>query len=257
MQRWPYLDSPGPHVLAHRGAHGDGVAENSMTAFERAVTLGCRYIETDVHATADGVLVAFHDSTLDRVTDRTGPIAAQSWRAVSRARLEDGSAIPLAEDVLAGWPEVRVNIDVKADSAVGPLLDALHRTQAYRRVCVGSFSDRRVQHLRRALPPGTASALAPREVAALRFRARPGSRWLPEQAPCVQVPEAQGRLRIVDEPFVARAHEQGRVVHVWTVNDEPTMRRLLDLGVDGIVTDDASLGLAVARSHAARDDRVR
>lgn len=216
-----------------------------MAAFDRAATLGCRYIETDVHATADGVLVAFHDPTLDRVTDRSGPIATQTWAEVSRARLPDGSTIPLAEDVLATWPSVHVNIDAKSDQAVGPLLDVLQRTQAYRRVCVGSFSDRRIRQLRGALPPGTASALGPREVAALRVGLRHGSRWLPADVPCVQVPERQGRLRIVDEAFVARAHAQGRVVHVWTVNDPTVMHRLLDLGVDGIVTDEAEVLLAV------------
>lgn len=246
---WSYLDSPGPVALAHRGAHNQQVAENSMAAFERAVALGYRYIETDVHATADGVLVAFHDSTLDRVTDSHGPIGELTWAEVSRARLTDGSTIPLAEDVLGTWPDIRINVDAKADAAVGPLLDALHRTQTYARVCVGSFSDRRIRDLRRALPPGTATALAPREVVALRLGLPQGSRWLPDEVPCAQVPERQGRLTIVDTTFVRRAHAQGRVVHVWTVNTEGDMHRLLDLGVDGIVTDEAEL---LARVLASR-----
>ncbi len=251
VRAWPYLDSPGPLALAHRGAHTSRVAENSMAAFERAVQLGYRYIETDVHATRDGVLVAFHDATLDRVTDARGPIAEQTWAQVSRARLSDGSTVPLAEDVLAAWPDVRVNIDAKADSAVGPLLDALHRTRAHARVCVGTFSDRRIRHLRRALPPGTATALAPREVVALRFGLAPGTRWLPADVPCVQVPERQGRVTVVDEAFVQRAHDQGRAVHVWTVNNEADMHRLLDLGVDGIVTDAAEALLRVLDQRAA------
>jgi glycerophosphoryl diester phosphodiesterase len=249
-QTWTYLDSPGPVALAHRGAHDAQVAENSMAAFERAVSLGYRYIETDVHATADGVLVAFHDSTLDRVTDRRGAIAQMTWAEVSRARLSDSSTIPLAQDVLGTWPHMRVNIDAKSDGAVGPLLDVLHRTRAHARVCVGSFSDRRTRTLRRALPPGTATALAPREVAALRIGLPPGSPWLPREVPCVQVPERQGRIRIVDPTFVERVHAQGRVVHVWTINDEADMRRLLDLGVDGLVTDEAELLARVLASRA-------
>ena len=89
--RWSYLDSPGPIALAHRGAHGGGVTENSTAAFERAVELGYTYVETDVHATADGVLVAFHDATLDRVTDNVGAISRLTFAQVAQARLADGS----------------------------------------------------------------------------------------------------------------------------------------------------------------------
>ena len=240
--RWSYLDSPGPIALAHRGAHGGGVTENSTAAFERAVELGYTYVETDVHATADGVLVAFHDATLDRVTDNVGAISRLTFAHVAQARLADGSPIPLLEDLLGAWPDLRVNIDAKDDHAVGPLLDVLARTRAYGRVCVGAFSDTRIRALRRALPPGTATALAPREVAALRLRppGRLARRMLSTDAPCVQVPPRFGRLTVVDEQFVARAHDQGRVVHVWTINDPAEMHRLLDLGVDGIVTDDAA-----------------
>lgn len=240
-RRWSYLDSPGPIGLAHRGAHGQGITENSTAAFERAVRLGFRYVETDVHATADGVLVAIHDETLDRVSDRRGAIASLPYAAVARARLADGSRIPLLVDLLDAWPDLCVNIDAKDDRAVGPLLDVLARTRSYHRVCVGAFSSARIRALRAALPPGTATALAPREVAMLRLMppARVRRRWLPDDVPCVQVPVTHGRLRVVDEPFLERAHDQGRQVHVWTINDEAEMRRLLDLGVDGIVSDNA------------------
>ena len=239
---WSYLDAPTPLALAHRGAHGEGITENSTAAFEWAVSLGYRYVETDVHATADGRLVAFHDGTLDRVTDQSGAIADLSYRTVARARLADGSPIPLLEDLLGAWPDLRLNIDAKDDRAVGPLLDVLARTGAYGRVCVGAFSDARIRDIRRALPPGTATALAPREVAALRLNVTGTLRrqWLPDQVPCVQVPVGLGWLTLVDGPFVRRAHAQGRQVHVWTIDDPAEMHRLLDLGVDGIVTDNAT-----------------
>lgn len=244
---WSYLDLPGPIALAHRGAHGGGVTENSMAAFEAAVRLGFRYVETDVHATADGVLVAIHDSTLDRVSTGSGAIAQLPYDVVARARLSDGSPVPLLADLLGAWPELRVNIDAKDDRAVGPLLDVLDRTRAHQRVCVGAFSDSRIRALRRALPPGTATALAPREVAALRLMppAPLRRRWLPDGAPCVQVPPQVGRLQVVQESFVERAHAQGRQVHVWTIDDPAQMRRLLDIGVDGIVSDNAEGVLAV------------
>lgn len=252
-RRWPYLDSPAPIALAHRGAHGDGITENSALAFERAVRLGFRYVETDVHATADGVLVAIHDATLDRVSDGRGAIADLAYSTVAKARLADGSPIPVLDDLLHAWPDLRFNIDVKDDRAVGPLLDVLHRTQAYDRICVGAFSDARIQAVRAALPPGTATALAPREVAMLRLMppARVRRRWLPDDVPCVQVPVSLGRLTVVDAAFVRRAHAQGRHVHVWTIDDPAQMRRLLDLGVDGIVTDNAEGLMGVLAERGA------
>lgn len=238
--RWSYLDVPRPFGLAHRGAHGPGIAENSMAAFEAAVLLGFRHVETDVHATADGALVAFHDPTLDRVTDSRGAIARLTWSEVSRARMTGAAQVPLLEHVLGTWPDLRVNIDVKDDRAVGPLLDVLRRTAAYHRVCIGAFSDRRIRHLRRVLPPGTATAMAPLEVAALRIGRGPMTRLLPPEVPCVQVPVQFRRVRVVDETFVHRAHQQSRQVHVWTINEEAEMRRLLAIGVDAIVTDNAA-----------------
>jgi glycerophosphoryl diester phosphodiesterase len=221
-----------------------------MAAFEAAVRLGYRHVETDVHATLDEALVAFHDPTLDRVTDRSGAIAELTWREVRRARMVADARVPLLEEVLGSWPELRVNIDVKDDRAVGPLLDVLRRTGSHHRVCVGAFSDRRMRHVRRALPPGTATALAPVEVAALRVGRGPLTRLLPTDVPCVQVPVRFGAVTVVDEAFVHRAHRQGRQVHVWTVNEGAEMERLLDMGVDAIVTDDAArLAGLLARRH--------
>src|SRR5439155_22039234 len=105
-----------------------------MSAFAAAVALGYRYVETDVHTTADGVLVAFHDDHLDRVTDRTGRIADLPWAEVQRARLAGGDGVPLLEDLLGAWPDLRVNIDPKLDNAVAPLVDVLEPTAAPHRV---------------------------------------------------------------------------------------------------------------------------
>lgn len=238
---WSYLDAPTPIGLAHRGGHGGAITENSAAAFERAVRLGFRYVETDVHATADGVLLAIHDETLDRVSDRRGAIASLPYSVVAQARLADGSPIPLLADLLHTWPDLRFNIDAKDDHAVGPLLDVLTRTRAHHRVCIGAFSDARIRALRGALPPGTATALAPREVAMLRLMppTRVRRRWLPDDAPCVQVPVTHRGIRVVDDAFVERAHAQGRQVHVWTIDEQAEMHRLLDMGVDGIVSDNA------------------
>ena len=232
--RWPFLDHPGPLAFAHRGGAGEW-PENTMPAFEHALALGYRYLETDVHATADGVLVAFHDHHLDRVTDRGGPIGALPWSEVRRARV-NGEPIPLLQDVLERWPDVRVNIDAKHDAAVEPLVAVLDRTDAHDRVCVAAFSDTRLARFRRLTRGRVCTATGPREIARLRV----ASYGVPTGelvGACVQVPVRHRRVRLVDPLFVAAAHRRGRQVHVWTIDAPGEMERLLDLGVDGLMTD--------------------
>ena len=237
MASFPFLDWPGPLAFAHQGAHvAGGPGENTMAAFEAAVALGYRYLETDAHVTADGVLVAFHDDNLDRLTDRTGLIGDLPYAEVRAARVRGGEGVPLLEDVLAAWPDVRVNIDPKHDAAVAPLVDLIRRTGTLDRVCFGAFSDRRLARLRAALGPGACTSMGPRQVARLVA----ASRRMPAgsfPAACVQVPTNQGPIPLVTERFVNAAHERGLPVHVWTINDADEMHRLLDLGVDGIMTD--------------------
>lgn len=241
MARFPFLDWPGPVAFAHRGAHGagspDGAGENTMAAFEAAVALGYRYVETDAHVTADGVVVAFHDHELDRVTDRTGEIGDLPWAKVAEARVgEAGDGVPLLEDLLTAWPDVRVNIDPKHDAAVEPLADLVRRTGALDRVCFGAFSDKRLARLRALLGEDTCTSMGPRAVTRLLAASRgvPAGHF---SSACVQVPPRQGRVPLVTERFVAAAHDRGLPVHVWTVDDPAEMARLLDLGVDGIMTD--------------------
>jgi len=233
---YPFLHWPGPIPFAHRGGASE-VPENTMPAFEHAVRLGYRYLETDAHVTADGVLVAFHDDRLDRVTDRTGVIAELPWSEVQKARVDGREPIPLLEDLLTAWPDVRVNIDPKHDGAAAPLAAAIVRTQTVDRVCVGAFSDRRIAVVRSLVGPALCTSMGPREVAQLVSASRglPGRGRL--RSPCAQVPTHQGRVALVTKRFVDTAHRLGVQVHVWTIDDEPEMTRLLDLGVDGIMTD--------------------
>jgi glycerophosphoryl diester phosphodiesterase len=227
----PFLEWDGPIPFAHRGGASDA-PENTMLAFEYAVGLGYRYIETDVHVTADGVLVAFHDDDLQRTCGRPGKISELPWSEVSTARVRGEAPIPLLEDLLGEWPELRVNIDCKTDAAAPALVAALGRTAALDRVCVGAFSDRRIRRLRAQLGDGLCSALGPAGVAALRF-GRPRSM----RGKAAQVPVRQGRITVVDQRFVDRAHRLGIHVHVWTIDEPSEIERLLDLGVDGIMTD--------------------
>ncbi|MGH3389285.1 MAG: glycerophosphodiester phosphodiesterase [Actinomadura sp.] len=246
MPRFPFLDHPGPIAFAHRGGALE-FAENTMAGFEGAIDLGYRYIETDVHATADGVLLAFHDHTLDRTTDRSGTIAQLPYDEVAKARLGGAEPIPLLEDILGTWPHARVNIDIKDAPAISPLLEALHRTKAWRRVCITSFSTRRLTRLRALLPHVTdqdvCMSLGPRGVMALRAKSYGGPldklvRLAATGVACAQVPYSLGRLPFVTAAFLDQAHSLGLKVHAWTVNDRAVMDRLLDLGVDGIMTDE-------------------
>jgi glycerophosphoryl diester phosphodiesterase len=235
-----FLDAEPPLAFAHRGFAPDG-GENSMAAFERAVALGYRYLETDVRVTADGVALAFHDATLDRVTDRRGRVAELPWAEVRAARIAGREPIPLLTDLLTAWPDVRINLDVKADYPIGPTIDAIRHTGALNRVCVAAFSTRRIEAVRRALGPALCTSLGPRAALRLRMPARQRPRRRQITGQCAQVPSRIGRRVFVDARYLAAAHAHGLAVHAWTVNDEAEMRRLLALGVDGIMTDRADL----------------
>jgi glycerophosphoryl diester phosphodiesterase len=227
----PYLDWPGPIPFAHRGGASD-VPENTMPAFEYAVGLGYRYVETDVQVTSDGVLVAFHDNDLRRTCGRPGRISDLPWSEVRTAMVDGEAPIPLLEDMLGTWPDLRVNIDCKSDRAVDALVSVLRRTDALPRVGIGAFSDARLRRLRKALGPEVCTTLGPVGVATLRY-GLPSDR----HALAAQVPVQQGPLTVLDRKFVDRAHAHGIVVHAWIIDDEQEMHRLLDLGVDGIMTD--------------------
>ncbi len=231
---WPFLDWPYPIPFAHRGGASDK-PENTMAAFQRAVELGYRYLETDAHVTADGVLLAFHDHVLDRVTDRTGVVAELPWSEVKEARV-GGEPIPLMEDLLGAWPDIRVNIDPKHDGAVVPLVNALERCRAMDRVCVAAFSDRRLARVRKLSGGRVLTALGPAGITRLRL-ASFGARTGRFGAGCVQVPTHVSKRVLVDQRFVDTAHRRGLPVHVWTIDERAQMERLLDLGVDGIMTD--------------------
>jgi glycerophosphoryl diester phosphodiesterase len=249
-----FFDAPAPLAFAHRGFSPDGL-ENSMAAFAAAVGLGYRYVETDVRATRDGVPIAFHDATLDRVTDRSGLIAELDWAEVDRARIGGTEPVARLDDVLNAWPDARFNIDVKDASAVTPLATAIERTGAHDRVCIASFSDRRRRGVLRRLSAPAATSGGRWTIAG--FRLATPARFAAliahtlRQVDCLQVPERIGPVPLVSAAIVAAAEAAGRQVHVWTVNDEKRMHRLLDLGVHGIVSDRADLLRDVLRDRAA------
>ena len=236
--RFAFLDAPTPLAMAHRGGAIEHV-ENTMPAFEACVAMGYRYLETDVRATADGVLVAFHDGTLERTTDRSGRIDQLTWAEVSEARIGGREPVVRLEDLLGAWPDVRFNLDIKAAGVLAPLVRTVRRLKAVDRICLASFSDARVAAARRLFGPSVCTSLGPRGVAALRLSSySPRAAGLVRMgAGCAQVPLQLGGRALVDERFVAAAHARGLQVHVWTVDTEDQVDALLDLGVDGIMTD--------------------
>ncbi|NAZ87503.1 glycerophosphodiester phosphodiesterase family protein [Kineococcus indalonis] len=260
--RHAFCEHPGPLAIAHRGFSLDG-RENTLAAFEAAVRLGYRYLETDVRATADGRLVAFHDEQLDRVSDVSGRLADLPWSVVRAARVGTGpgagEAVPLLEDVLGAFPRARFNVDVKSAAALAGIGEVLRRTGAHERVLLTSFGERRRRAALAAAgtgPGGAApatSASLPRTAAAL-LGVRLGAPALVRTAlgagargdgggavDALQVPVRHGGLSVVSQGFVDAAHRAGAQVHVWTVDDPAQVHALLDLGVDGIITDRADL----------------
>lgn len=239
----PFLDHNGPIAIAHRGG-ALAYPENSMAAFQHAVDLGYGWVETDVHVTSDGALVAFHDEVLDRVTNLTGAIAERTWAELSEARIADQHKIPLFSDLLATFPSLRIAVDPKSNGAVEPLIRTLQKHNAIERVCVGSFSDERIRRAREVLGPALCTGLGPREIPRL-IAASMGSPAGVLIGDVAQVPPTYKGVPLVTRRFVAEAHRRNLQVHVWTINDPNEMARLLDLGVDAIMTDDPALLLEV------------
>ncbi|PWU47757.1 glycerophosphodiester phosphodiesterase [Micromonospora sp. S4605] len=245
----PYLDAPAPLAFAHRGGAAEG-AENTTEAFARAIGLGYRYVETDVHATADGVAVIFHDPTLERVTGERGRIAALRWADLASVRVGGAAVVPRLDQVLDAWPQVRFNIDVKADGGVDPTVATVARAGAGDRVLLASFSDARLARLRALTEGRVATGLGMRGVARLRMASLHGRPLrLPPSVVAAQVPVRYGRLRVVDRRFLRFAHRLGLQVHVWTIDEPTEMHELLDLGVDGIMTDHVGVLRDVYRSR--------
>ncbi|HLT60764.1 MAG TPA: glycerophosphodiester phosphodiesterase family protein [Microlunatus sp.] len=237
-----YFDAPFL-AFAHRGGAtypANLGRENTLHAFEQAAKLGYRYFETDVHATADGVLVAFHDDRLDRVTDRTGRVGELPYRELSRARIGGVDPIPTFDELLDAFPDVRFNVDAKSDAAVPLLADAIRRHRAAGRVCVSSFGVARLHRLRRLLGPETPTAASQAGIAWNRFAPRL-TRLLNTGGAALQLPvrhRVAGReVTVLTPRLIEAVHRAGKQVHVWTVDDAEEIEALIERGVDGIFTD--------------------
>lgn len=213
--------------------------ENSLSAFRRAAAEGYRYLETDVRATRDGVVVVQHDATLDRTTDGSGALAELGWAAVRTARIGGREPVCRLADLLEELPDALLNIDVKSDLAVAPVLELLHHTQGWDRVCLASFSEARLQRMRKLAGPRLLTSMGTTSVVGLRLHSALPALPLrvPIRGALAQLPVRRHGITVVDRALVRYAHRRGIEVHVWTVDQAGQMQALLDLGVDGLVTD--------------------
>jgi len=248
---FPFLDEPVDRgevlAFAHRGGvlHPDVAGlENTVKAFDVAVRLGYRYLETDVHATRDGELLAFHDARLDRVTDGAGALADLEYAEVATALVGGHEPIPRFAELLELFPDARFNVDLKSPGGIEPLVELVARMGVQDRLCVGSFAERVLRQFRTrmrarsSVPVATSCGI----VAAAGMAFLPMGRHAPalvrDTGAALQVPHRfRGRVKVVDAGFVEQAHASGRHVHVWTIDDPAEIEEMLDLGVDGIFTD--------------------
>lgn len=240
----PFLELDRPstvRAIAHRG--GGGRLENTLAAFAAATALGYRHLETDLHATKDGVLVVSHDATLMRVAGDTRAIAQLTAAELADVRVAGREPLPTFEALVDAFPDARLTVDLKSDAAVRPMLRMLEqRPEVLERLCLGSFSSARIEQVRERFGERLLSAATPREVlrllTAVRLRRRP-----PQIAGrCIAVPErypeARRGVAIGDARLLEVAADLGVAVHVWTVNDPDRMRALVAAGASGIVTDE-------------------
>ena len=235
MIRHSYLNLSKPIAIAHRGGAKYGF-ENTMEAFDNAISIGYKYLETDVHVTSDDRLVVFHDDTLDRVTDGKGYIYKYTWSELNKIKIGGKFKIPLLEDLILSWPKTNFNLDPKNDNVIMPLINFLKNNKVLNRICVGSFSDKRLNVIRKAIGSELCTSACPSEVFKVKFSSLPMINSNID-ANCIQVPIYYLGIQIIKKSFIEAAHNFGLMVHVWTINEKKEIELLLDLGVDGIISD--------------------
>ena len=238
-----------PRILAHRGLALD-VPENTLASFDAAWALGVLYLETDVHVSKDGVAMIAHDPRLDRVAGVDAAVSDLTTAQLQEIDLGAGQRMPTLLEALRAFPDARFNIDVKSPQAGAAVAVAVLAAEATDRVLITSFSSTRRAEAVRLIPGVASSASAPRFALILAL-AKLGLLAIAPRAvvavDAVQVPPRHGRLEIATDRVVRALHRRGIEIHIWTVNDPEQMRRLLELGVDGIVTDRPDLALELLR----------
>jgi glycerophosphoryl diester phosphodiesterase len=252
-----FFEPARPRVFAHRGLALDApentVPENTLLAFTRALEAGAGYLELDLHASSDGVAVVSHDPDLQRLVGRPDTVASLPLAELQRVDLGAGQRFSTFAEVLAAFPTARFNVDIKAAGAITSLVDAVRDASAIDRVLITSFSGRRRSAAVRQLPGVATSASSLLLVLAVlwaKLRLHPLVRLTLRNVHAVQIPEESWGVRLATRRMTDAFHRAGVEVHIWTVNDRATMERLLDLGIDGLVTDRADVAVRLCEERS-------
>jgi glycerophosphoryl diester phosphodiesterase len=248
VARTDYFAGDGLRLLAHRGLwqHTGAVAENTLEAFAEALSFGATHIESDVHVTADGRAVLFHDDSLKRVAGINRRISDLTLAQIREIKLEHGGSIPLLAEALSEFPEARFNLDLKSAGAIAPAVCEIEAAAAHQRILISSFSEARRQaalaQLSRPVATSSSSPLAVRALLAYRFDAS-SLRAIAGRIDALQVPPKRLGFEFADAGFVTAVTELGLEIHFWTINDLAQMRTLVAMGAHGLVSDRVDLAV--------------
>ena len=226
-------------AFAHRGGN-EFAPENSFRAFKSAVDIGYKYLETDVHLTKDGFLIAFHDDTLDRVTDKSGLIRDLTLSEIKKAKIAGTDEIPLLSELLNSFTDCFFNIDCKVDETVQPLINLINNKDFINRVCIGSFSQKRINFIRKSLGKDVKTSLGPAEVILSKFLSYT-SLGYNFKSSYTSIPIRRYGINLLDERNIKYLKSNNQKVIAWTINDEDQMKMLINIGIDGIMTDNLTL----------------
>ena len=226
-------------AFAHRGGN-EFAPENSFKAFESAVNIGYKYLETDVHLTKDGFLIAFHDDSLDRVTNKSGLIRDLTLKEIKKAKIGGSEEIPLLSELLISFPNCFFNIDCKVDETVLPLINLLKNSEFLNRVCIGSFSQKRINFIRSSLGNDIKTSMGPAEVILSKFLSFTSIGYNFKSS-YTSIPIRRYGVNLLDKRNINYLKSNNQKVIAWTINEEDQMKKLINMGVNGIMTDNLSL----------------
>ena len=231
----PFFKGHKFYGFVHRGGDEEKT-ENTLEAFQYSSDLGFVFMETDVQSTSDGRVVIFHDSDLKRVTGINKRVSDLTFKEIKEVNLINGGKIPSLEDTLSSFPSLRFNIDIKVDSAVDETIKIVKNHDALKRVCLASFSTKRLNRIRELTDSSLCSSMGQAEIVKLLLSSY-GLKFKTSTGLCAQVPVSQFGIPIVTKRFIKKIHDLNKLIHVWTVDETQEMYRLIDLGVDGLMTD--------------------
>ena len=233
--------------FVHRGGAEEST-ENTLEAFQYSANMGFTYMETDVQASCDGEIVVFHDSDLKRMVGINKRIIDLTYKEIRKIRLDEKFQIPSLNDLLSSFKELKFNIDIKTNEAVEKTIQIISSHKAFGRVCLASFSSRRLDKVRKLVDDKYCTSMGMREV----FKAKIGSLGLPLHHPkgaCAQVPKSQWGIPLVTKKFIDYLQGKDKFIHVWTIDEEEEMDQLISLGVNGIMTDRPKVLKKVMEKH--------